>query len=475
MPTHSKAGHFFFPLATTPGIFHIGARNNPVKRVLLITPDFTPLNVAGVMRPRFLAAHLRACGWEPVVVTVRAECYAQPGDAASLALLAPELRVERVGAWPVKLCRPLGFGDIAWRAQRALRARVAEIIAREKVDLIFCSVLPGATMLVGAWAKRKFNVPFILDYQDPWFSDWGAAQPRFSKAGLAHWLAAKLEPVAVAQADALTAVSDETLATLRQRGLLRANLPVEILPIGADENDHVVAAKVGRPLTMDYETTDARAAIVEAEKSHRPIVHRLPFSLAYLGTITERMLPAVKTLFAAVKIISAENPERYLRLHFIGTSAQPDGTDKLGLRQLAAAADITEQFVLKPRRAPYLDALRTMQAADVLLLPGSTDAHYTASKIFPCWLARRPVFGLFHEASSIVTLARELGGVRLVTYGHEGPAAHETETTDALRALVGGAANTLPTRNEAAFAPYSAARLAEKYAALFNRVTGGRA
>ncbi|MFM2081653.1 MAG: hypothetical protein RL380_344, partial [Verrucomicrobiota bacterium] len=295
---------------------------NCVKRVLIISAYFPPSNLAGVMRPRLLAAHLAACGWEPVVVTVDASHYEEMNDEQSAALVAPQLRVERVGAWPAKVCRPLGFGDIALRAQTALRRRVAEIVAREKVDLIFCTVLPGYTMLVGAWAKRKFNLPFVLDYQDPWVSDWGAAQPRFSKAGFAHWLATKLESGAVAQADAFTAVSADTLATLRQRGLLRADVPVEILPIGADANDHVVAARVGRPLTIDDETTAARAAVAELEKSHSPIVHGLSVSLAYVGTITARMLPAVKTLFASVKTIGAENPERRLRLQFIGTSAQ---------------------------------------------------------------------------------------------------------------------------------------------------------
>ena len=140
---------------------------------------------------------------------------------------------------------PLGVGDVSLRGQWALRRKVGELVAPGGADLIFCTVLPGYTSLVGAWAKRKFGLPFVLDYQDPWVSDWGAAQPRLSKAGLAHWLATRLEPGAVACADALTAVSDDTLRTLRQRGLMRNGLPAETIPIGADASDHAAAAGTG--------------------------------------------------------------------------------------------------------------------------------------------------------------------------------------------------------------------------------------
>ncbi len=537
-----------------------------MKRVLIISPYFTPSNLAGVMRARFLAAHLAEFGWEPVVVTVDPAQYEEPNDAAALELLPADLRVERVGAWPAAICRPLGFGDVALRAQSALRRRVAEIIAREKVDVIFCTVLPGYTMRVGAWAKRKLKLPFVLDYQDPWVSAAGASQPRWSKAGLAHWLATRFEPGAVTQADALTAVSAETFATLRTRQLIRAGTPVEIMPIGADENDHVVAARVGKSLirrTEDGERFVGASSVPsprgegqdEGGRSgnsgcgikHSPSPRPSPqgegeavsqnsktIHLAYVGTITERMLPALRTLLMAVgevaggedgggqvgratpcapmggneaslggghpqsgnqKTESEKHPptlmasarqtkeeienrksqiSERIKVHLVGTSAQPGGEDQLGILKMAEEIGMRDAMELQPGRVPYLDALRTMQDADLLLLPGSTDAHYTASKIFPYWLARRPVLGLFHEASNIVQLAQQLGGVRLVTYSAAaGPATRLAEVTAALRALLAGEPEALPRRNEAAFEPYSARGIARQYAALFDRVVSG--
>ena len=129
---------------------------------------------------------------------------------------------------------------------------------------------------------------------------------------------------------------------------------------------------------------------------------------------------------------------------------------------------------LQPRRVPYLDALRTMQDADVLLLLGSTDSHYTASKLFPCWLAKRPILGLFHSASTVSRLASELGGVELVTYDDAaGPETRVGELASALQRIVTEGNPTLPPRHESAFEPYSARGIAKTYARLFDRVVGG--
>jgi hypothetical protein len=403
-----------------------------------------------VQRTRLLAGSLREFGWEPVIVTVDPAQFEEPCDTASLALLPKDLRVERVGAMSASICRPLGFGDVSLRAQWPLRRRVGEIIRREKVDLIFCSVLPGYTSLVGAWAKRKFGLPFVLDYQDPWVSEWGARQPRFSKTGLAHWLATRLEPGAVACADALTAVSGDTLRTLRERGLIRKGLPTETIPIGADAGDHTAAARAGR-------------SWIQRE--------RKDFVVAYTGTIIESMLPSVRALFRAVRLVLDANPAQRPRIHFIGTSAQPEGRDVHDLERIAEELGVGEIFRLEPRRIGYLDALRSMQDADLLLLIGSREAHYTASKIFPCWLSGKPVFALFHAASTVNELARELGGVRVVTYDdHAGAEKKVGDLTSALREITEGRLAALPPRKESAFAPYSARGVARKYAALFDRV-----
>ena len=55
-----------------------------------------------------------------------------------------------------------------------------------------------------------------------------------------------------------------------------------------------------------------------------------------------------------------------------------------------------------PDRLDYLDALAVLTHASGILLLGSSEPHYTASKLYPALLARRPVLAVFHEKSSVV-------------------------------------------------------------------------
>ena len=57
----------------------------------------------------------------------------------------------------------------------------------------------------------------------------------------------------------------------------------------------------------------------------------------------------------------------------------------------------------------------------MLVVVGSTEAHYTASKIFPYILADRPLLGIFHEDSSVVRILREVGNDKVVTFNRQAP------------------------------------------------------
>jgi len=323
-----------------------------------------------------------------------------------------------------------------------------QLLAAGRADLVFVSVLPGYAGLLGGWAKRRFGVPFVLDYQDPWVSDWGAAQPRFSKSGLAHWLAEKLEPRFAPLADAVTAVSNGTLDGLRKRGLLRAETPTAELPIGSDPQDHDVARRIGKNY---LEKKDGL------------------FHVAYFGTLPEKKLPVAHAIFRA---LAGSANRRQLRFHFIGTSGRADGGDSIGLEKMAADLGITDSVRIEPRRIPYLDALRSMQAADALLMLGSVEPHYTASKLFPYWLSERPIVGVTHEESTVLEIARQLGGIELCKYQSE----HDLdrvagEVLAGIGRLCAGDESNIPTRQPDAFEPYATSGIARAYAAIFDRVT----
>ena len=89
-------------------------------------------------------------------------------------------------------------------------------------------------------------------------------------------------------------------------------------------------------------------------------------------------------------------------------------------RECGVADVVTEM----PGRLDYLDALSVLTQASGILLLGSSERHYTASKLYPALLAQRPILALFHEASSVVSILRAAGAepsVRVVTYGDGEP------------------------------------------------------
>ena len=417
-----------------------------MKRALLVSPYFIPCNLAGVHRARLLAKGLPEFGWEPTVLTVDPRYYGHLLEPKLAELIPENLRIEFVAALPRAISRALGVGDLSLRAFRPMRRRMKQLLAAGRVDLVFVSVLPGYAGLLGGWAKRRFGVPFVLDYQDPWVSDWGAAQPQFSKAGLAHRFAAFLEPRFAPRADAVTAVSNATLDGLRQRGLLRPDTPTAELPIGSDPQDHEVARQVGK-------------SYLEKEAGC--------FHVVYLGTVPDKKLPVLRAIFRA---LSGAPQVAEMRFHFIGTSGQVEGGDSIGLGKIAVESNVAQFVRIETRRIPYLDALRTMQTADALLMLGSVEPHYTASKVFPYWLSGRPIVGVAHEESTVVEIARQLGGIRLCEYAGEQDLDQAVRSLiELLGALAAGETSIIPPRNPAAFEPYDARGIARAYAEIFNR------
>ena len=110
---------------------------------------------------------------------------------------------------------------------------------------------------------------------------------------------------------------------------------------------------------------------------------------------------------------------RRLRLHFFGTSneTKPDAPLRVlpVARELGVEGCVTE---IAPR-INYLDALTVQIEATAILMMGSSERHYTASKLYPGLLAERPILAIYHEASCVVEILRRAApppAARLVTY-----------------------------------------------------------
>src|SRR5262245_58633605 len=168
----------------------------------MVSPHFPPDTTAATHRVRLLAPHLPRYGWAPTVVTVDPRDYEGRLDPDLVALVPGWLPVVRARAWAPARTRRFGIGDLGLRALAGLHAACRDLLRSQRFDALFVTISPTYPALLGLVLKRRFGVPFVLDYQDPWVGAWGSTvggapdgRPDL-KSRLSRLLGLTLEPLA---------------------------------------------------------------------------------------------------------------------------------------------------------------------------------------------------------------------------------------------------------------------------------------
>ena len=420
-----------------------------LRNVVIVSPFFPPSTLAGVHRARHLAKHLPAAGWNPIVLCVDEAYHAETLDPQLAALVPAATEIVRAPAVPVAVARPFGLGDIGLRGWWGLARALARLLRTRDVAAVLMTGSPYYPMLMAPWIGRRFAIPVVLDFQDPWGSDWGRALAGWNKARLSHALAERLEPRAARGADFVVSVSarqnEDMLA--RHPWLDRARMAA--IPIGGDPDDFVA---------------------LRAASGASPWIDPAKINLSYVGALLPRAEPAVRAVLRAVARLRARRPDvaRRLRLNFVGGSNQPDGAGPRRASAIAAAEGVADLVAEEPARVPYLEALRILAQSDGLLLIGSDEPHYTASKIYPALMSGRPYVSLFHEASSAHAILSAAGGGAALSFSCASEcAALDEELVDALRRLAGGAP-AFERADPAAYRAYEASAIARRFAEIFD-------
>lgn len=379
-----------------------------MPRVLMLSPHFPPDTSAGAHRVRLLAPHLPQYGWEPTVVCVDPRDYESRLDPGLAELVPRSLRVIRSRALPLRWTRRFGVGDLGLRAFPGLLHTCCDLLRNEPFDALFITIYPSYPALLGPILKRMFAVPFVLDYQDPWVGAWGKTvgggrngKPDL-KSRLTRTLGTRLEPRAGSAADAITAVSSATYEAIRDRYPDLRQTPCTAIPLG------------GEP--ADFDRLRAQSLTNRYFNPNDGLCH-----LCYVGTLLPLGFETLRAVLRATALLRKRRPDLYarLRLRFFGTSNQTatDAPQRVipEARELGVNDCVTEVA----SRIDYLDALTVQTQATAILMMGSSEHHYTASKLYPGLLAKRPILAIYHEASSVVDILRHTASppmVRVVTY-----------------------------------------------------------
>jgi hypothetical protein len=429
----------------------------------MVSPHFPPDSTAATHRVRLLAPHMAEHGWEPIVVTVEPDGYEGRLDPDLTTLVPSSLRVVRCRAWSPRWTRRLGIGDLGLRALPSVLRTSVSLMRRERVDAVFITTYPIYTAVVGPILKRLFSVPFVIDLQDPWVGAWGrlvgggASGAPDVKSRVTRRLAARLEGPVLRAADAIVAVSAGTYEDILARRPELRTKACAAIPIGGDEADFAIVAGNGRSNGF-FNRRDG-------------LVH-----VCSVGTILPMGMDTVRAVLAAAADLRRRRPDlgSRLRLHFFGTSNERSNTPSGRVEPIAREVGVADLVTEHPARVDYLDAVRLQLDADALLLMGSREAHYTASKLYPALLARRPLLALYHDSSSVVDILRRFTRtptVQLVTFDEEHPAMTRVDAVaNALEALIASPAYVANDVDPEVFTEHSARVLAGHLADLLTRV-----
>ena len=426
----------------------------PTRDVLIVAPSYLPSSYPPVHRVRLSVRHLPAFGWRAHVLTVDPRFFEEHLDPEIERLHDVRAPIHRVPAVPARLSRLIGLGELGIRAYPFLRRALYRLCDEIHPDVLFIPGPPWHPFRLGRELLDRRGIPYVLDYQDPWVGSFGAQAPPWSKAYWYRRLSAALEPASVRGAAHIIAVSDGTNQLLRARYPDLPEWRCSALPFGYEPTDFDAVAERDRD--------------VSAWRDDGRSIHVL-----YAGAVHARAGKVVDALMAGVARLRAIAPSLYarLRLHFVGSSYSYRGGTSC-VAAAAAAHDVTALVDESAARLPsYLDVLGLLRRADVLLTLGTDEPHYTASKIFPYILARRPLLTIFHDASSVCEIVRDARVGELVTFAAEDPVG---EKVDAIAtALARAASGQTPTEPRAeSVARYSAHAITGRLASIFATAAG---
>ena len=330
---------------------------------------------------------------------------------------------------------------------------------------MFITIYPAYPALLGPLLKRRFGVPFVLDYQDPWVGEWGHSVGGGSngrpdvRSRASRFAGMRLEPFALRAADGVTAVSEATYRQALGRNNHARPAAVAELPIGWDDGDIAFLRARRQRLSPLIPGGDG-------------LIH-----IVYAGTLLPTGLETLRAVCAALgrlRELDSALAGR-VRLHFFGTSNQRSAGAASRAVPVAREFGVDDLVTEQPARLDYFDALQTLVDATAVLLMGSSEPHYTPSKVFPAMLCGRPLLALYHAESTATDLLRRFGGppaVRLITYDGDRPASTRVdEIATHLRALVRNPACDEASVDRHVLDAVSARALAGRLAGVFDRVS----
>ena len=340
----------------------------------MLTYHFPPSAASGSFRLLGFARHLPARGWRTAVVAPPGLPW-EPVDPGLLARVPAETVVYRVPYVKTRLARKLA-PYTGWFPRAALACRTA--IHEQRPAAVLTSGPPHQVHWLGWWLKRRYGLPWIADFRDPWYNAEGIVDP---PPTLASWRVRTRESRIMRAADCVLANAPGACRRFQ------------------DVHSSLAAKFVTLPNGYDRETFEAIAPEIAPRTPGTPIrvVHA---GAIYANRDPLPILDAIRRLIHPRAGISRE-----FHLSFLG----PPPENGLDLGEAVASRGLAESVSIAGQ-VPYDRALRAMASADILLLmdtPRRTVG--VPAKLYEYIGAGRPVLALGERGGDLAHVLERSG------------------------------------------------------------------
>ena len=394
-----------------------------LRSVLLLTYHFPPSSASGSFRMLGFARHLPRHGWRAAVVAPPSLPW-EPVDAELSERVPPETAVYHVPYPSSKVVRKLApISGWLPRAARACRTAIRE----QRPEAVLTSGPPQQIHWLGLWLKRRYGLPWLADFRDPWLPHGQSARG----SDFASWRVGVQEAAVMRAADAVI-----------------ANAPNARKALGLAYPRHH-RKFVTLPNGYDRETFEALAQ-APSERPPGAAVRVVHTGAIYVGRDPRPFLDAIKSL-----------SRMSIGASFFGPPAEGD----LDLAAEVTARGLADRVSIDGQ-VPYDRALREMAGADILLLLDSPGRMIgVPAKLYEYIGAGRPVLALGERGGDLAQVLAQSGVLHRIA-----SPSSSSEIAVALAELVRESSAVREPRVE----PHRFSResIAGRLAALLDRVTG---
>ncbi len=360
------------------------------RRLLLLTYHFPPSAASAVFRLLGFVRYLPEHNWD-VTVIAPPEMPGEPRDAGLLKEVPACIKVRAVPI-PMGITSRVArryFGDSVWLPRAWSECK--RVVAEWRPDCVLTSSPPAAIHALGHLVSRRFGIPWLADFRDPWIAGYATDAAQSIRG---RW-AVRAEWSIMRNAQRVIANTPRMCDVFRQ-AFPEHSAKFTVISNGFDPERFQQADATTRvtppfgltaPATQSAVTTLVHAGELYHGRNPRPLFE----SLARLERTRRMDQPA-------------------WRFRLLGQSIENRGDLLAAVR----AYDL-EHVVQFEGQVPYGDALRAMGTADILVLLDTPGRRWgVPAKIFEYLGARRPILALADPAGELPWVLGTNGPHRVV-------------------------------------------------------------